>query len=195
MGIITKNQHDKNIRIKKEFQYRGNSGGDSSGDSEKEDHMESTTYVHKGAHINKEEGKKPAGDDENSDDRREQTKINRRSAPVGKVYPHTTTKSNASSTTSTSGGQLASAQQTGTSRVHTSKTTPKKVSGGVTHDNDAGNGVYRTTEVTRKASPSLGTSSQRTQKSVQQDRTGQARRWYRDSLSSDENNVGERQQI
>jgi len=69
------------------------------------------------------------------------------------------------------------------------------VSGGATHDNDAGDGVYKTTDTTRKTSPPLGTSSQRTQKSVQQDRTGGARRWYRDSSSGDENNVGERQQI
>ena len=69
------------------------------------------------------------------------------------------------------------------------------MSGGATHDNDAGDGVYKTTDTTRKTSPPLGTSSQRTQKSVQQDRTGGARRWYRDSSSGDENNVGERQQI
>jgi len=91
-GIIAKNKHDKNIRIKKEFQYRGNSGGDSSGDTEKEDHTKGTTYVHKGADINKEDGKKPVSDDENSDDRREQKKINRRSAPFGKGSSHTTTK-------------------------------------------------------------------------------------------------------
>jgi len=32
--------HDKTLRIKKEFQYKENSGGDSSGDTEKEDHTE-----------------------------------------------------------------------------------------------------------------------------------------------------------
>jgi len=161
-GIIAKNKHDKTLRIKKEFQYRGNSGGDSSGDTEKEDHTEGTTYVHKGADINKEDRKKPVSDDENSDDRREQTKINRRSVPFGKGSSRTTTKRNALSTTSTSGRQLAPAQQTDTSRVHASMTTPKKVSGGATHDNDAGDGVYKTTDATRKASPPLGTSSQRT---------------------------------
>jgi len=69
------------------------------------------------------------------------------------------------------------------------------VSGGATHDNDARDGVYKTTDATRKASLPLGTSSQGTQKSMQQDRTGGARRWYRDSSSGDENNVGDRQQI
>ena len=108
-GIIAKNKHDKNIRIKKEFQYRGNSGGDSSGDTEKEDHTEGTMYVHKGADMNKEDGKKPVSDNKNSDDRREQTMINRRSAPFGKGSSRTTTKSNTSSTTSTSGRQLAPA--------------------------------------------------------------------------------------
>jgi len=85
MGIIAKNKHNKTLRIKKEFQYKENRGGDSSGDSEKEDQ---------------------------------------------------------------------------TSRVHTSKTTLKKVSRGATHDNDAGDGVYKTTDTTRKASQPLGTSSQ-----------------------------------
>jgi len=102
-GIIKKNMHDKNLRIKKEFPYTENSGGDSSGESEKEDHQESTTHVHKGTNTNKEDGKKPTSDDENSDDRREQTKINRRSAPFGKDPPHTTTKRNALSTTSIGG--------------------------------------------------------------------------------------------
>ena len=63
-GIITKNKHDKTLRIKKEFQYKENSGGDSNSDTEKEDHTESTTHVHKGANTNKEDGKKPASDDE-----------------------------------------------------------------------------------------------------------------------------------
>jgi len=161
-GIIAKKKHDKNIRIKKEFQYRGKSCGDSSGDTKKEDHTEGTTYVHKGADMNKEDGKKPVSDNENSDDRSKQRKINRRSAPFGKACPHTTTKSNALSTTSTSGRQLAPAQQTDTSTVHTSKTTPKKVSDGAPHDNDTGDGVYKMTDVTRKASPPLGTSSLRT---------------------------------
>jgi len=107
--ITAKNKHNKNMSIKKEFQYRGNSGGDSNSDTEKEDHTEGTTYVHKGADINKEDGKKPVSDNKNSDDRREQTMINRRSAPFGKGSSRTTTKSNTSSTTSTSGRQLAPA--------------------------------------------------------------------------------------
>ena len=94
-GIIKRNMHDKNLRIKKEFPCKENSGGESSGDSEKEDHKESTTHVHKGVHINKEDGKKQASDNENSDDRREQTKINRRSALFRKGPPHTSTKRNA----------------------------------------------------------------------------------------------------
>jgi len=190
-GMIKRNMHDKTLRIKKEFPYKENSGGDSSGDSEKEDRKESTTHVHKGADINKEDGKKPARDNENSDDRREQTKINRRSAPFGNAPPHTTTKRNATSTTSTGGRQLAPAQQTDSSGIHTSKTTPDKLSRDATNENDAGDGVYKTTDTTRKASPPMGKSSQRTQKSAQWDRTGGVRRWFRDSSSGDQNSEGE----
>ena len=91
-GIIAKKKYDKNIRIKKEFHYRGKNSGDSSGNTENEDHTEGATYVHKGANVNKEDGKKPASDSENSDDRRKQTKSNRRMAPVGKGSSHTTNK-------------------------------------------------------------------------------------------------------
>jgi len=196
-GIINKNMHDKNLRIKKEFPYTENISGDSSGESEKEDHKESTTHVHKGTDINKEDGKKPASDDEKSDDRREQTKFSRRSTPFGKGPPHTTTKRNASSTTSTGGRQLALAptQHNDTSGIHISKTTSEKMSRDATHNNDAVDGVYKTTDATRKASPPMGTSSQRTQKSVQRDRTGGVRRWFRDSSSGDQNSEGEGQQI
>ena len=106
-----------NLRIKKDTQYRESSSGDSSGDTEKEDHTESTMYVRKGAVINKQDGESTASDDENSSDRREQARTNMRSTPFGKGAPHTTTKRNASSTTSTSGRKLALAQQVDTSRV------------------------------------------------------------------------------
>jgi len=51
------------------------------------------------------------------------------------------------------------------------------------------------TDVTRKASSPMGSSSQRTQMSVQRDRTGGARRWFRDSSSGDQNSEDEGQQI
>jgi len=125
-------------------------------------------YARKSANINKQDRENPASDDENCNDRREETRINMRSAPFRKGSPHTTTKRNTSSITSTSGRKLAPSQQTDTSRVHTNKATPKEVSSGAMHDNDGGC-VFNMIDTTRKVLSPLGTGSRPPAKRSRQD--------------------------